>query len=178
MAALVESFDPASHFTAAEIERYDRTAQMGILAARQAIKESGVETDDEVRNAVVFGTSHGGRSQLDRFVESGNDIDKEGAAERILEKSAHYYQSAAIASKLGIHGACITLSNACSSSGAAIAYAMELLRSGKYDWILAEARTVFKANVCGFEALGAMADGPCAPFSDPVGMSLGDGAGF
>ncbi len=56
---------------------------------------------------------------------------------RLLETSAHYHQTAAVASKLGIHGPAVTLSNACSSSGAAIAYAIELLRSGRCDWVLA-----------------------------------------
>lgn len=178
-AAMVEDFQPEKHFNEAELAMFDRTAQMGILAAQQAIHDSGSPGADSSRQALVFGTSHGGRSQLDRFVESGNDLNSPGAAERILEKSAHYHQAAAIASKLGIHGPCLTLSNACSSSGAAIAYAIELLRSGKCDWVIAGGADGFsKLTYAGFEALGAMADGPCAPFSDPIGMSLGDGAGF
>lgn len=178
-AAMVDDFQPEKHFSEAELAMFDRTAQMGILAARQAIDDSGAPKADSSRQALVFGTSHGGRSQLDRFVESGNDLESPGAAERILEKSAHYHQAAAIASKLGIHGPCLTLSNACSSSGAAIAYGIELLRSGKCDWVIAGGADGFsKLTYAGFEALGAMADGPCAPFSDPIGMSLGDGAGF
>ncbi len=178
-AAIVADFKPEEHFTEAERERFDRTAQMGILAARQAINAAGAVEVPANRRALVFGTSHGGRSQLDRFVESGNDIEVPGTAERILEKAAHYHQAAAIASTLGVHGPCVTLSNACSSSGAAIAYAMELLRSGQCDWVIAGGADGFsKLTYSGFEALGAMADGPSAPFSDPIGMSLGDGAGF
>ncbi len=178
-AAIVAGFKPEEHFTDAEREQFDRTAQMGILAARQAIDAAGAVAVPANRRALVFGTSHGGRSQLDRFVESGNDINVPGTAERILEKAAHYHQAAAIASTLGVHGPCVTLSNACSSSGAAIAYAMELLRSGQCDWVIAGGADGFsKLTYSGFEALGAMADGPSAPFSEPIGMSLGDGAGF
>lgn len=186
-AALVENFHPEEHFSDEERNRYDRTAQMGILAAKQALEDAGLHHQLQQygnilarpNNALIFGTSHGGRSQLDRFVEGGSDLEKEGTAHRILETAAHYHQAAAIATYLKIHGQCITLSNACSSSGAAIAYSIELLRSGKTEWVLAGGADGFsKLTYAGFESLGAMADGPCAPFSDPIGMSLGDGSGF
>lgn len=179
-AALVENYDPAQHFSIDDQERFDRTAQMGYLAAIQAMRDAGVSVpEDATRCALVLGTSHGGRSQLDRFIDSGSDIELEDMPRRLLETSAHYHQTAAVASKIGIHGPAITLSNACSSSGAAIAYAMELLRSGRCDWVLAGGADGFsKLTFAGFASLGAVSDGPCAPFSDPIGLSLGDGAGF
>ncbi len=179
-AALVADYDPSEFFSQEDREKFDRTAQMGYLAASQAMRDAGVTIpEDATRCALILGTSHGGRSQLDRFVDSGNNIDAEGMSVRILETSAHYHQTAAVASKLGIHGPTVTLSNACSSSGAAIAYAIELIRSNKCDWVLAGGADGFsKLTFAGFAALGAMADGPCAPFSEPVGLSLGDGAGF
>lgn len=178
-AAIVANFHPENHFSPEEIAALDRTAQMGILAARAAIEHAGASEVASDRRALIFGTSHGGRSQLDRFVESGNNIDAADMAERILDKAAHYHQAAAIATMLDIHGPCLTLSNACSSSGAAIGYAMELLRSGQCDWVIAGGADGFsKLTYAGFEALGAVADGPSAPFSEPIGMSLGDGAGF
>ncbi|MCC6510849.1 MAG: hypothetical protein IT423_17225 [Pirellulaceae bacterium] len=179
-AALVEDYDPSQYFSAEDQDKFDRTAQMGYLAAAQSLSDAGVTVpDDATRCGLILGTSHGGRSQLDRFVDGGSDIDADSMPRRLLETSAHYHQTAAVASKLGIHGPAITLSNACSSSGAAIAYAIELIRSGKCEWVLAGGADGFsKLTFAGFASLGAMADGPCAPFSDPMGISLGDGAGF
>ncbi len=179
-AAIVEDFEPEKHFDERERVAFDRTAQMGYLAAAQAMQDAGVEVPaDPTRCGLILGTSHGGRSQLDRFVEEGNDLSKPSMPERLVKTSAHYHQTAAVASKLGIHGPTVTLSNACSSSGAAIAYAIELVRSGKCDWVLAGGADGFsKLTYAGFAALGAVSDGPCAPFSEPIGLSLGDGAGF
>ena len=179
-AALVEDYDPSQFFSEEDQDKFDRTAQMGYLAAHQALRDSGIEVpEDPTRCGLILGTSHGGRSQLDKFVDTGSNIDDATMPRRLLETSAHYHQTAAVASKLGIHGPAITLSNACSSSGAAIAYAIELLRSGRCDWVLAGGADGFsKLTFAGFASLGAVSDGPCAPFSDPIGLSLGDGAGF
>ena len=179
-AAMVEDYDPTQYFSAEDQDKFDRTAQIGYLAALQAMQDAGITVpEDATRCALVLGTSHGGRSQLDKFIDTGSDIELESMPRRLLETSAHYHQTAAVASKLGIHGPAITLSNACSSSGAAIAYAIELLRSGRCDWVLAGGADGFsKLTFAGFASLGAVSDGPCAPFSDPIGLSLGDGAGF
>ncbi len=179
-AALVEDYDPNQYFSAEDQDKFDRTAQMGYLAALQAMQDAGVAVpEDAARCGLVLGTSHGGRSQLDKFIDAGSNIEDDQMPRRLLETSAHYHQTAAVASKLGIHGPAITLSNACSSSGAAIAYAIELLRSGRCDWVLAGGADGFsKLTFAGFASLGAVSDGPCAPFSDPIGLSLGDGAGF
>ncbi len=51
-------------------------------------------------------------------------------------------------------------------AGAAIAYAIELLRSGRCDWVLAGGADGFsKLTFAGFASLGAVSDGPCAPLA-------------
>ena len=179
-AGLVNDFDPSLHFTADEQQKMDRTAQMGYIAAKQAVDDAGLAIADACeRAALLLGTSHGGRSQLDDFVISGGSLDTPDNPRKLLVTAAHFNQTAAVANKLGLHGPTATLSNACSSSGAAIAYAVELLRSGKCDHAIAGGADGFsRLTFSGFSALGAMADGPCAPFSEPVGLSLGDGAAF
>ncbi len=153
---------------------------MGYIAAKQAVDDAGLVIADACdRAALLLGTSHGGRSQLDDFVITGGSLDSPDNPRKLLVTAAHFNQTAAVANKLGLHGPTATLSNACSSSGAAIAYAVELLRSGKCDHAIAGGADGFsRLTFSGFSALGAMADGPCAPFSEPVGLSLGDGAAF
>lgn len=179
-AGLVENYDPTEYFTIDELERFDRTAQMGYMASRQAVEDAGLNCDEcPDRIALTLGTSHGGRSQLDDFVMSGSDASKNEFPRKLLVTAAHYQQTAAVASKLRVHGPTATLSNACSSSGAAIAYGVELLISGKCDYAIAGGADGFsRLTFSGFSALGAMSDGACAPFSEPVGLSLGDGAAF
>lgn len=179
-AGIVQEYSASEHFSVEEIESFDRTAQMGYVAAKQAIDNAGISIDNiGDQTALLLGTSHGGRSQLDRFVLAGGNPDEEWVPERLLVTAAHFQQTAAVASKLGIHGPTATLSNACSSSGAAIGYAVELLLAGRCTCAIAGGADGFsRLTFSGFSALGAMADGPCAPFSEPVGLSLGDGAAF
>lgn len=166
-------------FTPAQSEAYDRTAKMAIDAALEALSDAGIDPATlEDRLGLTLGTSHGGRSQLDRFVESDGTVDA-AVSERMLVTSAHFQQTGAVAAFLSIHGPTVTLSNACSSSGAAIAYAVELLHSKQCDFVLAGGADGFsKLTLAGFSSLGAVSDSPCAPFSEPIGLSLGDGSGF
>ncbi len=179
-AGIVKDHSPEKHFTPDEIESFDRTAQMGFIAAQQAILDSRIRTESHAdRIALTLGTSHGGRSQFDHYVLNNSTPDTHDAPRRLLVTAAHYQQTSAVARKLRVHGPTATLSNACSSSGAAIAYGIELLRSGKCDYAITGGADGFsRLTLSGFTALGAVADGPCAPFSEPIGLSLGDGAGF
>ncbi len=179
-AGIVPDFDPEQYFTTDECETFDRTAQMGYIAAKSAMNDAKIpDTAQRDRIALALGTSHGGRSQMDRFVLQGSDLEQSGMPKRLLVTAAHFQQTSAVISKLDVHGPSATLSNACSSSGAAIACGLEWLLSGKCDYAIVGGADGFsRLTFAGFDALGAMADGPCAPFSEPVGLSLGDGAGF
>ncbi len=186
-AGLVAGPSPIPHFDAldsATRATLDRTARLAAVAMAEALADSGlmpgeskpVATD---RWGLILGTSHGGRSQLDRFVESGADPDDPENAHRLLESGSHQHQTAVLAACFGVQGPVITLSTACSSSGIAIAYGCELLRSGKVDVVVAGGADAFsKLTYAGFESLGAVADRPCGPFSDTIGITLGEGAGF
>jgi len=183
-AGLVQAFDSHPGLDAAAPEGYDRNAAMAAAAVTEALHEAGLWDGVHLgvageRVALLLGTSHGGRSQLDRFAESGMPADDANAAYDVLERAAHHHQSAVVATLFGIHGPVITTSTACSSSGTAIAHGIELLRSGRADVVIAGGADAFsKLTYAGFSALGAVADGPCGPFSDMIGMTLGEGAAF
>jgi 3-oxoacyl-[acyl-carrier-protein] synthase II len=84
-----------------------------------------------------------------------------------------------VAAVLGVHGPAATFSTACSSSGTAIAHAVDMLRAGQIRVVVAGGADGFsKLTLCGFQALGAVADGPCGPFGSRIGISLGEGAAF
>ncbi|SIT43186.1 putative Beta-ketoacyl-acyl-carrier-protein synthase II [Paraburkholderia ribeironis] len=163
---------------------FDRTARLACAAVAQALREARLWDEERLavdgeRVALLLGTSHGGRSQLDRFSESGMNADDRDAARGVMERSAHHHQSSVVATLFGVHGPVITVSTACSSSGTAIAHGVELLRSGRVDVVIAGGADAFsKLTYAGFSALGAVADGPCGPFGQNVGMTLGEGAAF
>lgn len=80
---------------------------------------------------------------------------------------------------LGAAGPRLTISTACTSSTNALGLALDLLRMGAADVVVAGGSDVLTPLVvAGFHALGVLSTARCAPFSEPPGTSLGEGAGF
>jgi 3-oxoacyl-[acyl-carrier-protein] synthase II len=80
---------------------------------------------------------------------------------------------------LGAGGPRLTISTACTSSANALGLALDLLRMGAADVVVAGGSDVLTPlTVAGFHALGVLSTARCAPFSEPPGTSLGEGAGF
>lgn len=87
--------------------------------------------------------------------------------------------AAIVAGATGVAGPRVTISTACASSTNAIGLAADLIRAGEADLVLAGGADVLtKEILAGFSALGLLAKGKCAPFGDPPGTTLGEGAGF
>ena len=157
----------------------DRAAQLAIRAADRAWADAFGHARQLAcdRVGLVLGTSHGGRSELDACAEDPGLLDTTSGARRVLFVALHHRQTGAVARHLGIHGPVATISSACSSSGAAIAYAFELLLAGRADHVLAGGMDGFsRLTWAGFNALGAVASEACGPFSRTIGISLGEGA--
>lgn len=126
-------------------------------AAEEAWRDAGFQgaPPDPARVGLVNGTSFAG-------VEGG-----------IPEVTAQ------IAALLGIEGPQLTICTACSSSTNAIGVARELLLDGTVDVVLAGGVDALFAEVfAGFHALGVLNPERCSPFSQPIGTSLGEGAGY
>lgn len=134
----------------------DRCAAFAVLAGREALQHAAlpVERADD-RLGLVWGSGLGGPDW------------------------PMWSDAARIARALGAAGPCLTVSTACCSSTGALGLGRELLRLGVVDRVLAGGADVLTPPLfAGFHALGVMAQGKCAPFSEPIGMTLGEGAGF
>lgn len=133
----------------------ERCVQYAVLAGREALTRSGVSLSAPKRIALVLGTSMG--SHLGGLHEA----------------------SAEVAAGLGIEGPVITVSTACASSTNALGVGRELLDQGLADVVLAGGSDVLAPEIfAGFHALGLLSATKCAPFSESVGTTLGEGAGF
>lgn len=175
-AAEITDHDP-TQLSEAE-QKFDWTAQFGLLAARQAIADSGLS--DEVRQSsrlgLVVGVCAGGQgtSPPERTPENTFDVPL-----RDFPDTAIYRQTDAIGASLGIHGPRSTVSTACASSGTALAYAYDLLQDDTADALLVGGTDAFSMSTyAGFYALGAMPERPISPFSENTGVSFGEGSGF
>jgi 3-oxoacyl-(acyl-carrier-protein) synthase len=83
-----------------------------------------------------------------------------------------------IAERLGLGGPVLVVSVACASGTAALGLALELLGEDLPAVLAGGVDVITPTVYAGFQVLGAMSSEGCAPFSQPEGMSLGDGAGL
>lgn len=175
-AAEIPDYDPLQYFSPEDAKGLDRTAQFGILAARRAVEDAGLSQSiiQSERTALVTGICAGGQGDPPQTKANPFDINLFG-----FPDTAIYVQADAIGHALGLHGPRSTVSTACASSGTALGFAYEWVRTGRADYVIvggADAFSIF--TYAGFYALGAMAPLPMSPFSEGIGVSFGEGAGF
>lgn len=176
-------FDPAQHFNKMELVSLDRSSQMAVMAARQALQ--GAATDGGSATGVYMGCAMGGSTQIettyrDLFVNHEARV-RPVTIVNVMANAA----AAHIALRYHLRGGNLTFSTACSSSALAIGEACRAIRHGYMDAVVAggtEALLVF-GSLHGWEALGTLAKptadprAACRPFSeDRTGLVLGEGA--
>lgn len=156
-----------------------RTALLGLIAAREAIKEAGLSAVQARGCGVVSANSVGGMDRSERFYPDFLTNPSRGKL-RSVKGHECGFSTDFIASQLELHGFCTTISTACSSSANSIMFGARLIKHGKCDRILVggcDALTRFTIN--GFASLKILDPEGCRPFDENrSGLNLGEGAGF
>jgi nodulation protein E len=175
--AEVEGYDPAAHFDTKQLSYIDRFAQFGVVAAREAVRDSGVSFISE-QTAVVTGSGGGGQPSTD---EGYIDLYK-SSLPRVNPMTIPRIMANAGASQIslefGITGPVYTVSTACASSTHAIGQAFWMIRNGLCDTaITGGSEAVFTFGFLkAWEAMRVVSPDTCRPFSrDRRGLILGEG---
>jgi nodulation protein E len=177
----VKSFDPATHFGSSQVLLLDRVSQFAIVAARQAVTQSGLALCGELaeRTAAIIGTGSGGHTTID---ESFQRLYAKGAARLhplTIPKAMISAPASQVSLYCGIKGPVFAVSSACASATHAIGQAFHMVRSGSVTCVVTggtEASITFGA-MKGWEAMRIMSPDTCRPFSkDRKGMVIGEGA--
>jgi len=158
----------------------DRSAWYFIEALREAIGRSGLDPAccDRTRMAVVLGSSHAGMVTTENAYRAYLNGALSGFSRLRLTAIPVSHPASVAARALGALGPRITISSACASSTAAIGYSLDLIRAGRAQVVIAGGTdTVSRTLMAGFNALRSLSGEPCAPFSTPSGINLGEGAG-
>jgi 3-oxoacyl-[acyl-carrier-protein] synthase II len=185
----VKGFDPADHFEKKEFRRYDRFSQYGIVAASEAIKDSSLmeSSPNFDRIGVIWGAGIGGLETFQNEVL--NFADGDGTPRFnpfFIPKMIPDIAAGLIAMKYGFQGPNYATVSACASSSNALIDALNYIRIGHADVIVAggSEAPVTIAGVAGFNAMHALStrnDDPSTasrPFDrDRDGFVLGEGAG-
>ena len=159
----------------------DRATLLTVEAYREAIRHAGVnlpELDPE-RIGVCLGSSHSGlvrTEEVARHILSGQ---WERIGPRNVAATLVSHCTSVIKRMSGARGRVMTISSACASSNTAVGVGADLIRRGELDLVVAGGSdTVSLSVMAGFNALRVISSDKTAPFSNPAGLNLGEGAGI
>ena len=187
----VKGYDPNAHFDRKKLRQLDLYAQYAMVAARQAVADSGIENApnlDRNRVGVIVAAGIGG---LHTFEEEAGYYAINGAEMGpkynpfFIPKMIADIASGHISMDFNFHGPNFGVVSACASSNNAIIDAFNLIRLGKADAFVtggAEA-AIYPAGVGGFNSMHALStrnDDPeraSRPFSKSRdGFVMGEGS--
>ena len=186
----IKGLDVNEYLDRKESRKMDRYTQLAMIAAIQAVNDSGMnlETEDKNRIGVIYGVGIGGiRTFEDEVVYYGQHIeDGPKFSPFFIPKMIADIASGHISIHYGFHGPNYTTTSACASSCNALADAFNLVRLGKANAILAggSESAICMCGVGGFNAMKALStrnDEPekaSRPFSGSRdGFVMAEGAG-
>ncbi|MBQ8128540.1 MAG: beta-ketoacyl-ACP synthase II [Prevotella sp.] len=173
-----------------EARKMDRYTQLAMIAARQAMEDSGLdlETEDRDRIGVVYGVGIGGIQTFQDEVTYYGAHREDGPKFNpfFIPKMIADIAAGQISIMYGLHGPNYITSSACASSSNALADAFNLIRLGKANAIVAGGAeaAVCETGVGGFNAMHALSTrnddpaGASRPFSaSRDGFVMAEGAG-
>lgn len=185
----LKGYNPTDYFDRKELRKYDLFSQYALIAAEQAVKDSGLDLEkiDAERTGVIWGSGIGGLEtfylEVKGYVE-GNFIPRYSPF--FIPKMIADLAAGHISMKYGFRGPNYCTVSACASSNHAMIDAMNYIRWGKADMILTggSEAAVNPPGVGGFNSMQALStrnDDPqkaSRPFdADRDGFVIGEGAG-
>ena len=189
IAAEVKGFDAVAAFGVREARKMDRFTQFATVATLEALEQSGLKIDDVNRDRVgiVIGTGIGGigtiMEQAEVMRERGVDRVSPFLIPMMISDSA----AGMLAIRVGARGPNMAIATACASGNNAIGDAMETIRRGSADAMIAGGSegALVSLAMAGMNIMGALStrnDDPLTasrPFDkNRDGFLMGEGAGI
>ena len=189
IAGEVKGFRPEDHFDKKEARHLDRFVQFALVAARAAVKDSGLDfaKEDPYRCGVIIGSGIGGLNEFEE--QHGNYRDKGPGrvSPFTIPKMIVNAAGGNISIAFGLSGPNTTVATACASAANAVSDAFDAIRWGKADVMLTGGTesTITPMGLAGFinaRALSQRNDDPTKasrPFDkDRDGFVMAEGAGL
>jgi 3-oxoacyl-[acyl-carrier-protein] synthase II len=186
----VQDFDPTVYMDRRDARRMARFSQFAVAAARQAVEQAGLDLShiDRARAGIVIGSGGGGLPNTDEAMRTiiergGGKVDPLFMAKMLPNMAA-----ANVTIQLGLLGYTNTVSTACAAGTQAIGDAVEVIRSGRAEVMLAGGAEagISELGLAGFVAMRALAtshngepERASRPFDrDRDGFAPAEGAGL
>ncbi len=188
VAGEVKGFHPEDHFDKKEIRKMDRFIQLGMVAAREAVADSGVtiNEDNAERVGVVIGVGLGGLPLLEKqhaiLLERGPSRISPFFIPMLIANMA----AGMISMDFGAKGPNSCTTTACATGTHAVGDAFRILQRGDAEVIIAGSTEAVISGLCigGFASMRALSthNEPAQKASRPFdssrnGFVVGEGAG-
>jgi len=186
----VKDFDPLQYINKQEARKMDLFTQYALAATDECMSDSGIdlETCDRNKIGVIVATGIGG---MQTFEEEILAFGENGKIPRFnpffITKMIPNMATGQISIRYGLHGMSYSIISACASSNNAIANALDLIRMGRANIIIAGGAEapITQGSIGGFNAMKALStrnDSPetaSRPFDQMRdGFVAGEGAGI
>jgi 3-oxoacyl-[acyl-carrier-protein] synthase II len=186
----VKNFDPLQIMDKQEARKLDLFTQYALVATNECIKDSGIDLDKVDKNmvGVIIATGMGGMTTFeDEILSFGQNGRTPRFSPFFITKMIPNIAAGQVSIRYGFHGVSYTLISACASSNNAIANALDLIRNGRTEIVIAggSEAPIIEASVGGFnsiKALSTLNDSPetaSRPFDKTRdGFVIGEGSGI
>ena len=186
-ACMVDGFRGEDHFAKLELRRFDLFTQFMIVAADEAMRNSGLDisTEDPTRAGCILGSGIGGIFEFERTKQTAIDKGIHRVSPFFIPKLICNAIVGHVAIRHNLQATSFTTVSACASGSHAIGMAMRTIQWGEADIMVtggAEAATseLGLAGFCAMKALSTRNDEPSRasrPFDrERDGFVMGEGA--
>lgn len=179
--------EPSEKLPRPRLRRLDRTQQFALIAAKEAWADAGTPEVDPLRLGVVVSSGIGGiltiLEQYDTFREKGWKRVSPFTVPMLMPNSPAAAVALEFTARAGAHAPV----SACASSAEAIANAVDIIRAGRADVVIAGGTeaAIHPLNIASFASMRALStrnddpQGASRPWdSDRDGFVMGEGAGI
>ncbi len=188
LAAEVKDYNPADYFEPKQAKRFDRSSQFAIIAAREAVSDSGItnENTNYERVGVFVSTGIGGLNTIQNQCEVNCTKGNGRVSPMFIPMSIANMPAGNISIEFGFKGESMAIVTACASSTHAIGEAYKSIKHGYEDIIIAGGTeaTICEMGIAGFENMKALSNTTdknraSIPFDkERSGFVMGEGAGM
>lgn len=186
--AEIKNYEPINYFEKKQANRMDRSSQLAIIAAREAVLSSGITNKNTNFNRVGIFVSSGIaglrtiQEQCEICFEKGN----RRVSPMFIPMSIANMPAGNIAIEFGFKGESMSIVTACASSTHAIGEAYKTISIGEEDVIIAGGTesSICEVGIAGFENMKALSvstdkNRASIPFDkERNGFVMGEGAGI
>lgn len=158
-------------------KNYDRTTLLGLIAAKEALKSSGITNIHSHRTGFISSTTVGGMCHTELLYK---DFFENKTNQDFISRHFCGVSTDNIAAELGITEFVTTISTACSSAANAIMLGARMIKQNKLDRVIVGGTDALcKFTLNGFNTLMILDKEWCKPFDqNRKGLNLGEGAAY